>query len=72
MKKTRFWALVTACVAVVVLSAVILVIESPPTAMSSAAKDEADSETAAAFAKAGCAGCHTIPGVPNASRLSGS
>lgn len=30
-----------------------------------------DPATAAAFAKAGCAGCHTIPGVPNAVGLVG-
>jgi cytochrome c peroxidase len=32
----------------------------------------ADSETAAAFTKGGCGGCHTIPGVPNAVGLVGS
>ncbi len=30
-----------------------------------------DAQTAAAFAKGGCAGCHTIPGVPNAVGLVG-
>ena len=33
---------------------------------SAAAGDPPDAETEAAFNLAGCAGCHTIPGVPNA------
>lgn len=39
----------------------------PPTdTASDDSGDPLDEATVAAFAKAGCAGCHTIPGVPNA------
>ena len=38
----------------------------PPTAHSAQTGEPPDADAAAAFAKAGCAGCHTIPGVANA------
>ncbi|MEW5988810.1 MAG: cytochrome c peroxidase [Chloroflexota bacterium] len=38
----------------------------PPVASSAASKNAPDSATSAAFAEGGCAACHTIPGVANA------
>jgi cytochrome c peroxidase len=38
----------------------------PRSADSAAAGDPPDTQTEAAFMQGGCAGCHTIPGVPNA------
>jgi cytochrome c peroxidase len=66
MNKTKLIAVVAALCLSAVLVLGYLLMSRPSTVHSSAAKQAPDSETAAAFAAAGCAGCHTIPGVPNA------
>jgi cytochrome c peroxidase len=53
---------------VLVLTALLLAlfISHPDEASSAAAAEPPPSDTIRAFEKAGCAGCHTIPGIPNA------
>jgi cytochrome c peroxidase len=48
------------------ISSLVVSFGSPQAARSADTSDPPDAATEAAFAQGGCAGCHTIPGIPNA------
>ncbi len=70
MSKRYRWLLVGM---VVLLAAIVMtfLLADPVIVDSADNGDPPDDPTVAVFAKAGCAGCHTIPGVPNAVGLVG-
>jgi cytochrome c peroxidase len=65
MRITLKW-LIFGCAALFVLVAMSIAYSRPPTAFTADTADAPDTKTVAAFTKAGCAGCHTIPGIPDA------
>ena len=69
--QTKFRWLLPGLGLLIVTGALVFALSRPPSAGSAATSDPPDDETATAFSKAGCAGCHTIPGIPNAVGLVG-
>ena len=66
MIRNRFSSLLLFGTTIVLLIVINRFITTPQSALSFQSGTPPNSETTVAFAKSGCAGCHTIPGVPNA------
>ena len=66
MKNHRIAVAWAAAGVILILMLGILFLGRPSAVVGSGAKAIPDDETVAAFAQGGCAGCHTIPGIPNA------
>jgi cytochrome c peroxidase len=64
--RIKFKWLVVGFVFLAVIFMLAVSIGRPRSVRSAVTSDPPTSETEAAFAKGGCAGCHTIPGIPNA------
>lgn len=67
----RVKRIILGCVVLLMVATLSLARGRPPTAFSAQTGELPDPQTVSAFAKAGCAGCHTIPGIPNAVGLVG-